>query len=40
MPIGEWKLGLKLVTYMNGVREFLIELYELFEVKQVTATQF
>lgn len=40
MPIGEWKLNSKLVTYMNGTKEFLVDLFEVFEVKQVTATQF
>lgn len=40
MPIGEWKLITKLVTYMNGVKELLLTFVDVYEINQKTAIQF
>ena len=40
VPIGEWKVIVNLTTTMYGTEEFLLELVDVYEVTQKTATQF
>lgn len=40
IPIGEWKVSNTLSTTMNGITEFLVELFDVWEVSQKTAIQF
>lgn len=40
IPIGEWKFAIKWTTLMNGPEEFVLQLADVYEVKQKSATQF